>query len=63
MYKYVRFMSIGGKVEWDSIKDDDDLHNRFLKELSQDERNSVLMGLSEVGHFSKLEYDVIVRVA
>ena len=63
MYKYVRFMSIGGKVEWDSIKDDDDLHNRFLKELSQDERDNVLMGLSEVGHFSKLEYDVIVRVA
>jgi len=67
-YKYVRFFAIGtdGKMEWDSIKDDNDLRTRILSSLdieAQFEEAGGFDALQRPGDFVRTRYMVFVRCA
>jgi hypothetical protein len=69
-YQFVRFFAIGGTMQWDSIKDEDDIWSRHMDgSRSQKERDEIEFALrpggilTKLGGFLKLDYDVFVRVA
>lgn len=65
-YKYARFFAIGGRMEWDSIKDDADLQKRILsgkEEREEFEDAGGMDALQKPGDFVKMPYMVIVRCA
>lgn len=67
---FVRFFSVGGKMEWDSIRDENDLCSRHMDiGRTQEERDEIIHALkkggtlTKPGGFLKLAYEVFVRVA
>jgi hypothetical protein len=71
-YKFVRFFSGSscGTMQWDSIKDEDDIWSRHMDGArSQKERDEIELALrpngalTKPGGFLKLDFEVFVRVA
>lgn len=63
--KYARFFSIGGRMQWDSIKDDADLEKRIVGSMDDEERaqfEAERAALNKLGGWIQLPYAVIVRV-
>jgi len=65
-YKYIRFFTIAGRMQWDSVKDEADLQKRIVSSFDASERQKFddeQDALKTPGGFVLIADCAIVRVA